>query len=166
MNGALFAAWSVLGHILDFLGLTGNTTHPCYRGILMFFFLTYYLVLNLFSLAIVGSTFVATEVFFASFFTQIPFCKEGKKWWNDTTKRCEDPLTEFFTNPEKFAKWWPTCFSAIYGFILFLMLIIGLSAPLDKGMPYVIAITAFFSVVTLWTIAGMVWFLAMTSFVN
>ena len=69
MNGALFAAWSVLGHILDFLGLTGNTTHPCYRGIMMFFFMSYYLVLNVFSLAIVGSTFVATEVFFASFFS-------------------------------------------------------------------------------------------------
>ena len=46
------------------------------------------------------------------------------------------------------------------------MLIIGLSAPLDKGMPYVRAITGFFSVVTLWTMAGMCWFLADNTFMN
>ena len=80
--------------------------------------------------------------------------------------KCEDPLTEFFTNPDKWAKWFPLCFQAIYGFILFLMLIIGLSAPLDKGMPYVRAITGFFSVVTLWTMAGMCWFLADQTFMN
>jgi len=161
MNGALFAAWSVLAHLLDFLGLTGNTTHPCYRGILMFFFMSYYLILNIFSLAIVGSTFVATEVFFASFFASINFCKEeaDNPNWNPETQECTDPVTEFFTDPKKFERWFPLVFSAVYGFTLFLMLIIGLSAPLDKGMAYINGITAFFSVVTLLTMAGMIFFL-------
>jgi len=96
MNGALFAAWKVITNWSYFLNLRGNTEHPFYRTFLMFVFLIYYFFNNIFSLTIVGSTFVAIEVFFEAFFSEIEFCDRDGPDYNKATNVCENAVTDFF----------------------------------------------------------------------
>lgn len=96
MNGAVFAAWRVIGNWTYFLNLRGNTMHPLYRSILMFVFLMYYLFNNVFSLTIVGSTFVAIEIFFESFFSQLEWCDTSGPNYNQEKHVCENAATDFF----------------------------------------------------------------------
>ena len=51
-------------------------------------------------------------------------------------------------------------FTQIYGFSLFLTLIIGFSAPLDSAMHYIRGITVFYSIINVCTLGGMGAFLA------
>ena len=62
----------------------------------MFVFLMYYLFNNVFSLTIVGSTFVAIEIFFESFFSQLEWCDTSGPNYNQEKHVCENAATDFF----------------------------------------------------------------------
>lgn len=72
MNGALFAAWRVLGNFPFMLGLKNASKHPLNRQIGMLFFLIYHLTNQTFNFFIVGSSFAAIKILFNELLKKVP----------------------------------------------------------------------------------------------
>ena len=86
MNGALFAAWRVLFSNLRMLGVTGKSTHPCYRSIGMMIFMLYQLFNQCLQLIIIGQYYITVKIFFAQY---MPAIADGMP---------SESMKEFFKN--------------------------------------------------------------------
>ena len=144
MNGAFFGTKKVIANFINMVSCK-RTRHGCCSKCLMVFFMVYTTSLFFLQFFIVGAMFAAVYAFYDQVFASV---FDGswvlKQAYNDG----------IFT----------LIFAYFYIFLLVMVLILSLALPLEKAKGWFNIVVGIFSLLTAFSIFGMIFYLAVSSF--
>ena len=149
MNGALFAAFRVINNYYNMVSCF-RTTHPVYRQFGMFFYVIYFMIMQIFSFFMVGFLYVSIKLFFVSVFRDILDQGAYARDWPH--------LYNFFMNTTGF------CFSVVftytYAILVGFAVLSSIAIPINRAMAYFRFLAFVFSVLTISAFVGIAVFMS------
>jgi cellulose synthase/poly-beta-1,6-N-acetylglucosamine synthase-like glycosyltransferase len=142
-NGALFGTAQVIKHFGSMVSCDRND-HPIARQLGVLLFMTYLTLLFSFQFLIIGATFASVYVFLRSITNSIL-----QKF------AFEDPFLGKVYDDAVIAK----IIYALYLFTIFITLFMSMSVPIEKAMPCFRCMGLLFSIFSITTIVGIVFYL-------
>ena len=149
MNGALFAAFRVINNYYNMVSCF-RTSHSVTRQIGMFFYVIYFMIMQVFSFFMVGFLYVSIKLFFVSVFRNILDEGDYSKNWPH--------LYNFFMNNTGF------CFSVVFTYCYAIMIgftiLSSIAIPINRAISYFRVIAFIFSILTISSFVGIAVFMS------
>ena len=147
MNGALFGTKSVIAHMGSMVSC-GRNDHPCYRQLLMVFYMIYLLTLYLLQFITVGAMFVTIMVFYDKFFEVLFVDTSTSQFMNDV-------YTNGILKKVLFAS---------YLGMIFISTFVSIALPIDRAMSYFRFVAVMMAILMLSALGGITYYLATRGF--